>query len=77
MELLAQRFDLLTGRMQVELPAGYPVPEIRVTTAEPEAEKPHQIRVHRSLGQAADMAREMADKGSGFIPPISPPCLPT
>ncbi len=76
-ELLGTRFDLATGALIADLPAGYAVPDLRVITDEPETEvAPHAARRGRDLEQMADQAEAMASRSAGRLPPWLAPVPP-
>ncbi len=54
--LLGQRFDLETGRVLSELPAGYNVPQVKVTTTRPEAGPTQRARRRVNLVELLDTA---------------------
>jgi ATP-dependent helicase/nuclease subunit A len=67
--LISRRFDPLSGRMRVALPAGYPTPEIAVTFTEPPLKsRPSGGPVRRDLQKIVDKARQMAADGGGSLP---------
>ncbi len=68
-ELIGRRFDPLSGELRVGLPAGYPDPKIKVTTAEPPlAGKVSAGPARRSLGKLVDKAARLAASRSGRVP---------
>jgi len=68
-QLLARRFDPVTGRLRAALPDGYPEPKVRVTTSEPPlGATPSRRGARRSLRKLAEQAVRMAEQGSGHVP---------
>jgi ATP-dependent helicase/nuclease subunit A len=70
MQLLADRFDLESGRFAGPLPAGYEPPRVRVTTTEPPVDlRPAGKSRGVDIVHALDEAHEMAERGAGLVPP--------
>lgn len=69
MKFLGERFDLTDGSLLTELPVGYQVPDIRVTTAEPETErKPAGPTRGVDLQKLITTTHELAEAGRGVVP---------
>lgn len=65
-DLLAQRFDLLSGEVNGRLPKGSGKPDVRVTMTRPAIHsKPLDLRRRRDLKKIVEKARQMAAEGSG------------
>ncbi len=76
-KLLAKRFDLATGEFHGTLPAGYAVPQVRVTDSEPAtAFKPLGHEHGADLVTIVEQARDLAASGGGTIPPDIGPFAP-
>jgi ATP-dependent helicase/nuclease subunit A len=75
-ELLAERFDLETGELIVELPPGYTAPQVRVEPEQKSDVKP----VGRSRGpdvlKLLDNAHQLAADGDAIVPPEVAPIVP-
>jgi len=73
-ELINRRFDPLSGRLLVQLRAGYGVPQIAVTTSEPPLEyRPAGGAGRRNLQKLIEEARQQATAGTGRVPPLLAP----
>lgn len=76
-ELLARRFDLLSGEFRGTLPPEFSAPRVRVTTTEPPiATKPSRGASRPSLGKLLDEAIALAGEGEGWVPPHLNPIVP-
>lgn len=69
MRLLGERFDLLTGRLRVELPPRYDEPQVRVTLQCPRLSRPPQAPSPRRLARVLRAAQQ----ASGAPPPAQLP----
>jgi len=77
MRLLAERFDLTSGRLRGTLPADYGVPHVRVTSSEPATDFKPLTNAHgRNLLTIVEEARDLASGGGGIIPPDVGPIAP-
>ena len=69
MKLLGQQFNLTNGQLLSELPDGYTVPEIKVTTAEPEtSRKPLGPTRGADLEKLIAETHRLAEAGKGRVP---------
>jgi len=70
MQLVAERFDLESGRFRGQLPTGYEVPTVKVTNREPPIDR-KPIGKSRGVDviHALDEAHELAARGEGLVPP--------
>jgi ATP-dependent helicase/nuclease subunit A len=75
-QLLARRFDPLTGQFQATLPAGWSVPQVHVTSSEPSVVQPASHGVRRSLEKIVEQAVAFAGKGAGHVPEHLAPVPP-
>jgi ATP-dependent helicase/nuclease subunit A len=65
-ELLVEHFDLLTGECKTQLPDGYPMPQVKVTTTRPTIQSnPINSRQRHDLGKIMEQAQKMVAEGSG------------
>ncbi len=72
-ELLARRFDPLTGALRASLPAGHVAPKISVITTEPPvAQKAATTRQRSDLDKLVDDARRAADEEAHEVPWLQP-----
>lgn len=67
-ELLARRFDPLTGQLRAKLPPGFAEPQVLVTVSEPTAVQPPARTARRSLEKIATQAAAFAAQGAGSVP---------
>jgi ATP-dependent helicase/nuclease subunit A len=74
--LLARRFDLLTGKLRAALPAGWPVPQVRVTRSAPSVAQTPVHAPRRSLEKIIEQAVSLAAQESGHVPPDLEPVAP-
>jgi ATP-dependent helicase/nuclease subunit A len=73
-EMLDRHFDLLSGKIRGDLPSGWPIPQVRVTTVRPDTTcKPVDGREHVDLLKAATAAEMLASEGQGVVPKFSGP----
>ncbi len=69
LKLLAEHFDLQTGRCRVDLPDEWERPEVRVTCAEPIVDRDVASKSRRvNLTQVVADARQLAEAGGAVIP---------
>ncbi len=69
LRLLAQRFDLHTGRCRAELPDGYGLPDVRVIAEEPAIERKLSGKSHGAdLAKLAQKTAQLAAAGEGQVP---------
>ena len=69
MELLAERFNLENGGLNVSLPKGYDVPAIGVTIVQPTDDKPSRHSHGPDLLKLLDDAPDIAATGHAIVPP--------
>jgi len=67
-ELVGRRFDPLSGKLRVELPAGYKSPKVKVTTERPVSPEPSTGAGRRDLNKLVDKAVQLAEQDAGRVP---------
>jgi len=71
-QLLAQRFDLLSGRTCCDLPPGYEGPAVRVTSSEPPEFTPSKTNPRRrELQEVIERVESLASAGDGELPKLA------
>jgi ATP-dependent helicase/nuclease subunit A len=71
LKLLAERFDLQTGRLAVKLPKGYAAPRVRVVRRQPvTATRPQSPYTRVELGKVVDEIEELAAAGRAISTPL-------
>jgi hypothetical protein len=68
MKLVAERFDLQTGEVRGELPAGYASPSVQVVTEPQTDHQPVGKSRGPDLARILEEAHELAEGGGGIIP---------